>query len=55
VIRERALGPNHPDVATTLENYAVLLEQTDRAAEAAPLRERAQAIRERHAQANPRP
>ncbi len=24
-IRERALGPEHPDVATSLENYATLL------------------------------
>ncbi len=30
-IREKALGPEHPDVATSLENYAAILRQTARA------------------------
>ena len=44
-IREKALGPEHPDVATTLENYASLLRKMDRSQEAEPLESRARAIR----------
>jgi tetratricopeptide (TPR) repeat protein len=44
-IREKALGPEHPDVATSLENYAVLLRKMDRSHEATPLESRANAIR----------
>ncbi len=44
-IWEGALGPDHPDVATSLENYAALLRQTARADEAARMEERAKAIR----------
>jgi hypothetical protein len=44
-IKERALGPEHPDVATCLENYASLLRKMDRPEEAAPLETRAMAIR----------
>ncbi len=33
-IRQRALGPEHPHVATSLENYAALLRGTARADEA---------------------
>ena len=44
-IREKALGPEHPDVALSLENYAELLRKTDRNAEAEKLEERARAIR----------
>jgi hypothetical protein len=40
-----ALGPEHPDVATTLENYAALLRQTARADEAERMEARAKAIR----------
>ena len=36
-IREKALGPEHPDVATCLENYALLLRNMGRPEEAAPL------------------
>ena len=36
-----ALGPEHPDVATTLENYAALLRQTARADEAERMEARA--------------
>jgi hypothetical protein len=44
-IRERALGPDHPDVATSLENLAALYRETDRAEAAALLEERAARIR----------
>jgi len=36
-IHERSLGPEHPDVATGLNNLAQLLEATNRMAEAEPL------------------
>jgi tetratricopeptide (TPR) repeat protein len=39
-IREKALGPDHPDVAISLENLAVLYEQTGRTEEANKLRQR---------------
>ncbi len=44
-IREKALGPEHPRVATSLENYAALLRQTTRADEAARMEARAKVIR----------
>jgi tetratricopeptide (TPR) repeat protein len=44
-ILEKALGPEHPDVATVLGNYAALLEKTNRQAEAEKLRQRAAKIR----------
>ena len=47
-IRERALGPEHPDVATCLENYALLLQTVGHSEEAAPLAARAWAIRAKH-------
>ena len=47
-IREKALGPAHPNVATALENYASLLREMDRIPEAIPLETRAQAIRAGH-------
>jgi hypothetical protein len=43
-IREKALGPEHPEVATNLENYAALLRQTARANEAERMEARAKAI-----------
>ncbi|MCP5197002.1 MAG: tetratricopeptide repeat protein [Gammaproteobacteria bacterium] len=46
-IRERALGPDHPDVAHSLHGLAVLYHQQGRYAEAEPLYQRALAIRER--------
>ncbi len=52
-IVEKALGPEHPAVATSLENYAGLLRKTGRTEEAAGMEDRAQAIRARHAGANP--
>ena len=51
-IREKALGPDHPNVALSLENYAALLRETGRGAEANKLEARAKAIRARHAQDN---
>ncbi len=44
-IVEKALGPEHPDVAQSLENYAALLRQTARADEAERMEARAKAIR----------
>ncbi len=44
-IREKALGPEHPHVAKSLDNYAALLRQTARADEAARMEARAKAIR----------
>ncbi len=44
-IREKALGPEHPDVAQSLESYAALLRQTARADEAARMEARTKAIR----------
>jgi tetratricopeptide (TPR) repeat protein len=44
-IDERALGPNHPDVATILNNLAGIYEKTGRSREAQDLRERAAKIR----------
>ena len=44
-IYEKALGPEHPELATSLENYAALLRQTGRADEAERMEARAKAIR----------
>ena len=44
-IREEALGPDHPDVAETLEDYAELLRQLGRSEEADSLAARAESIR----------
>ena len=52
-IVEKALGPEHPNVATALDNYAKLLRKTNRNAEAAKLEARAQAIRAMHGAQNP--
>jgi tetratricopeptide (TPR) repeat protein len=52
-IREKTLGPDHPDVATVLVNYAALLRETGRGAEAEKLEARAQAIRAKHGEENP--
>ena len=52
-IKEKALGPAHPHVATSLENYAALLHKTGRDDEAVKLEARAKAIRARHAEQNP--
>ncbi len=47
-IWEKALGPEHSDVATTLENYAALLRQTARADKAERMEARATAIRAKY-------
>jgi len=52
-VREKTLGPDHLDVATSLENYADLLRQTHRKAEATVMEARAKAIRVKYAQENP--
>ena len=52
-IVEKALGPEHPDVAKSLEDYAGLLRATGRVSEAAKMEARAKAIRAKHAQKNP--
>ncbi len=44
-IREKTLDPEHPDLATSLENYAALLRQTARADEAEEMEARAKVIR----------
>jgi len=44
-IEEKALGANHPNVATILENYADLLRKTNRVSQAEKLEARAKAIR----------
>ena len=43
-IDEKAFGPDHPDVATALNNLAALLRATNRLGEAEPLYRRALAI-----------
>ena len=52
-ILEKALGPEHPNVATSLENYAALLRETGRTAEADKLEARAKAIRDKRAKEKP--
>ncbi len=46
-IREKALGPEHPDVGQGLNNLAELYRTQGKYAEAAPLHKRALAIREK--------
>jgi CHAT domain-containing protein/Tfp pilus assembly protein PilF len=46
-IREKALGPNHPDVAQSLNNLALLYGNQGRHAEAEPLHKRSLAIYEK--------
>ena len=43
-IREKSFGPDHPDVAQSLNSLAQLLQTSNRAAEAVPLMRRAVAI-----------
>ncbi len=52
-IREKALGPEHPNVAQSLENYADFLRKTGRDAEVRKLGARAKAIRAKHTEQNP--
>ncbi|MGA8611603.1 MAG: tetratricopeptide repeat protein, partial [Xanthobacteraceae bacterium] len=46
-IDEKSLGPDHPNVATDLNNLALLLQDTNRLVEAEPLMRRALAIDEK--------
>ena len=46
-IQEKMLGPEHPNVATGLNNLAQLLQTTNRPAEAEPFMRRALAIDEK--------
>ena len=48
-IWEKALGPEHPNVFRVLKNYAALLRETGRTAEAAKMEARAKAIRAKRA------
>ena len=50
---EKALGPEHPDVVMLLEDYADLLREMKRDAEAEKMEARAKAIRAKYAQENP--
>ena len=52
-ILEKALGLEHPNVATSLENYAPLLRATGRTAEADKMETRAKAIRAKRAKEKP--
>ncbi len=51
--QEEGLGPDHPEVATSLENYAALLREAGRTVDADKMEARAEAIRARHAEQNP--
>ena len=44
-IREKALGPEHPEVAQSLENYSALLHKTGRGDDEATLEARAKPLR----------
>jgi CHAT domain-containing protein/tetratricopeptide (TPR) repeat protein len=46
-IQEKKLGPDHPALATTLNNLSAMLDQQGRHAEAEPLQRRALAIQEK--------
>ena len=46
-IREKALGPEHPDMATTLNNLALLYQAQGDYGRAAPLYQRSLAVREK--------
>ena len=46
-IREKALGPEHPDLATNLYNLAELYDNQGQCAKAEPLYQQALAIREK--------
>jgi hypothetical protein len=51
-IWEKSLGREHPDVAPVLENFAWLLEKTNRTVEALEAAERARAIRAKQSPGN---
>jgi len=41
---EKSLGPDHPELAHTLDRYALLLRKTKRKSEASAMKSRAKAI-----------
>ena len=47
-ISEKALGPDHPTIASSLLNYAAVLRELDRAAEAEAMEVRAKLIQAKH-------
>jgi tetratricopeptide (TPR) repeat protein len=53
-IWEKSLGPDHPDIATCLENYATLLKKMNREPEAQPMEVRAASIKAKRAEKNPK-
>ena len=52
-ILEKALGPDHPHIAKSLENYAALLRKTGRGNEALAMETRAGLIRGQQRMENP--
>ncbi len=52
-IAEKALGPEQPNVATTLDNFAGLLRQTGRDDRAAKVEARVKEIRSKNDEQNP--
>ncbi len=52
-IAEKALGPQHPNVAQSLHNLASLYQAQGKYDEAAKMEARSKAIRAKHAQQNP--
>src|ERR1700730_6630482 len=52
-MREKTLGPDHPEVANSLSNLASLYEDQGRYAEAEPLYKRSLVIREKAAASGP--
>ena len=54
-ILEKGLGPEHPNLASSLESYAILLRKTDRNAEADKLEKRARAPTSARPGENPLP
>jgi Tfp pilus assembly protein PilF len=52
-ITENFFDPDHPNIATSLENYAAFLRKRSREAEAEKLEARAKAIRAKQAQRSP--
>lgn len=47
-IQEKAYGPEHPNLVATLQNYAEMLRETGKGAEAKAMEERAKAIRKKN-------
>ena len=52
-IRVKAFGPEHPDVATNLDNLALIYRLQGKYAEAEEMEARAKAIRAKRAEQNP--